>query len=273
MKKTALTIFIALVFLIGCTNQTSITPDYLSDQASNDEYSEPVPTVNLENLEAKVPVLIYHHIRQATENDSQNSRQFIVSPEIFEQQIEYLADNDFQTISFKNLADYFDGKFSLPAKPVIISFDDGLINQYQNAFPVLQKYNLNATFFLFSNPIGRSENYLTWEQVKELDAAGMEIGGHGFYHLFLNKINDAELEKEIIESKRIIEENLGHEIFAFAYPFGAYNGEVTKKINEAGYVAIRDIINGVEHTKNDLQKIKGYFVTEDLSRFKNIIDK
>lgn len=104
--------------------------------------------------EVKVPILIYHHVRQLKEEDATSSQQFIVFPENFENQIKYLQDNNFNSISFNNLTDYFDGSFVLPENPIIITFDDGVINQYENAFPILQKYEMTATFFIFPNPLG-----------------------------------------------------------------------------------------------------------------------
>jgi len=278
MKKYFLiTISIAIFIITGCQNSevsdisNKMTLNQAIEQATTTKEEGKVLAADLENISAEVPILIYHHIRNATDKDSQSNLQFIVAPKIFENQMKYLSENNFTSISFKNLADYFEGKFTLPKKPIIISFDDGLINQYKNALPVLKKYNLTATFFIFTNPLGRSQNYIDWDQLKELDNLGMEIGSHGFYHLFLNKITETELEKEVVESKKLIEENIGHEIYAFAYPFGVYNEKVTQKIKDSGYTTSRDIINGTTHTKKDLFELKGYFITENFSRFKSII--
>ena len=160
----------------------------------------------------------------------------------------------------------------LPEKPIIISFDDGNVNQYTNALPLLKKYNFKATFFIFTSPIGRSKNYLSWEQVKELADSGLEIGSHGKYHRILTKINSQELSQEIVGSKEIIEKNLGKEINIFSFPFGAYNEKIIELIKEAGYQAVRDITNGVNHTKNDLYHLRAYFVTENFPRFINIVE-
>ncbi|PIS05107.1 MAG: hypothetical protein COT81_02985 [Candidatus Buchananbacteria bacterium CG10_big_fil_rev_8_21_14_0_10_42_9] len=231
---------------------------------------EPKPS---ENLEARVPIIIYHHVREAKPTDSESDKQFIISPADFESQMKYLADNNFTTISFKNLVDYFSGQFELPNKPVIISFDDGTISQYQNAFPLLKKHNLTATFFIFTNPISRSENYMTWEQLKEMADAGMEIGSHGHYHLYFDRINEGELAKELSGSKEILEKQLGKQVYAVAYPFGTFDEKVVESLKEAGYLAARGIANGVDHTAEDLYDLNAYFVTSNFSRFVNIVNQ
>jgi len=228
--------------------------------------------VNPAELEAKVPILIYHHIREVKTTDAEKNKQFILSPANFEKQLQYLKDNNFETISFADLNNYFAGRFRLPQKPVIITFDDGLINQYDNALSLLQKYNFTATFFIFTNPIGKSKNYLTWEQLKELDKLGMEIGVHGKYHLYLNKEKDQKkLNDEILGSKERIEQELGKKISTFSYPFGAYNDQIIELVKNAGYTSARDIVNGVSHKKADLYKLKAYFITDNFSRFARIV--
>lgn len=223
----------------------------------------------------KVPILIYHHIRSLPETgeDITLDRTFFVQPQNFERQMEYLTENNFTTISMENLADYFSGSFDLPQKPVIITFDDGVIDQYENAFPVLKKYNLTATFYVFANPIGRSKNYITREQLEEIYRSGMEIGNHGWYHLYLDRISAAELNREIVLSKQRLEEQLGHEISTFAYPFGSYNDKIVKTVKGAEYRTVRDIVNGVWHSQDDLYSLNGYFITDSFPRFISIISQ
>src|SRR3989344_2712390 len=273
MKKIFLITAVSFNLIFsGCiTAEKTAVVQPLTEQNTN-ETAETKP-IDLENLKAKVPILIYHHIREISDKDKEKDKQFIVSPENFEKQLQYLKENDFQNILLKDLANYFSGNFTLPAKPIIITFDDGLISQYNNALPLLQKYGFTATFFIFTNPIGRSQNYLNWEQIKELENFGIEIGSHGIYHLLLNKIDKNRLAEETSGSKEKIEENLGQKIYSFAYPFGAYNDQVVKMIKEAGYQSARDIVNGVNHTKENLYNLRAYFITDNFPRFKNIVNQ
>jgi len=233
---------------------------------SQEETEKIIPT------QAKVPILIYHHIRDFSAKDSTNDKTFIVPAVDFSKQLEYLKNEGFESILFKDLIDYFNGDFSMPDKPVIISFDDGLKNQFNNAFPLLVENGFKATFFIFTNPIGKNSNYMNWEEVNQLHDAGMEIGVHGHYHLFLDRISQEELEKEIVLSRQIIEDNINSEVSVIAYPFGSYNEDAINKLKGKGYLAARGITNGVFHTKDDMFKLKGYFITDNFSRFKNIVD-
>lgn len=262
MMKYFLLLLIAVVILPACIARTTqpsarpirqvVAPKLLPDQA-------------------KVPILIYHHVREVKSTDSLNDQTFIVAPENFKQQMEYLGDNGFTPISFGNLVDYFSGDFLLPEKPIIISLDDGVINHYENAWPILKDNNLTATFFIFPNPIGKSPNYMNWEQLQELVGANMEIGSHGWYHLYLDKISPTELNKELVESKAVLEQRLGIKVRSLAYPFGEYNDTIKQAVKVAGYETARDIINGAEHTPASLYNLKGYFITNDFSRFISIV--
>lgn len=276
MKKFILFVILILLAILGGFLSIFFlsSPSATSQIEIVEEIEEETEVVVVEeDRAAKVPILIYHHIRQFGEEDATSSQQFIVFPENFEKQLQYLQDNNFASISFNNLFDYFEGSFNLPEKSIIITFDDGVISQYENAFPILKKYDMTATFFIFSNPIGRSKNYMTWEQLVALDQAGMEIGGHGWYHLYWDRISAFELDREIIQNKQKLEEKLGHEISTVAYPFGSYNDEVIKAVKSAGYRTARDIINGVNHSQDDLYNLRGYFATNSFPRFVNIVSQ
>ena len=269
-------IIIIIVVVAGYFSATIFFNDQVKTRIVEPEVEPEIAVVPdevepLEDRQARVPILIYHHIRPVSENDSESAQTFIVSPENFEMQLKYLTDNNFNAISLQALTDYLNAGDSLPENPVIITFDDGTVSQYKNAFPLLKKYNLTATFFIFSNPISRSQNYVTWEQLQEMSKAGMEIGGHGWYHLYLDRISEAELAREIVISKQTLEEKLGREITTFAYPFGSYNDQVTTALKDAGYQAVRDIVNGSNHVGDDLYSLNAYFVTNSFSRFKRII--
>ncbi len=263
-------VIIAILFtviLTGCHNNP-ITTEFLNNPQPTT--TEPVVEPNPDQL-ITVPVLIYHNIREITDQDSANSQEFIVTPQNFAEQLQYLDDHGFQTILIKNLPEYFAGQFTLPPKPVIITFDDGKINQYTNVLPLLVKHHFQATFFVFANPIDKSPNYLNWNQLQELQAQGMEIGSHGYYHSYLTKIDSQALDLEISGSKKKLEDNLQTPIISFSYPFGLYDDRIIESVKAAGYTVARDIINGLNHSANDLFKLKGYFVTNDFVRFKNII--
>lgn len=142
------------------------------------------------------------------------------------------------------------GVISKYGDEIKITFDDGYGNNFKNAFPLLKKYNLDATIFLTTDFIdgkisaevlggrGFNERPLTWEEVKIMDKAGIEFGSHSKTHPFLTQISKDELKKELVDSKRRIEEVLGHQIDSFAYPFGdvdSFNEQTKKALVEARY--------------------------------------
>ncbi|MDD2806968.1 MAG: polysaccharide deacetylase family protein [Patescibacteria group bacterium] len=236
-----------------------------------DTAAKPAP----ESRQAHFPILVFHHIRDYQPSDTKNDRTFIIPPADFEKQLKYLSDNDYSFITISQLADYLAGGNDLPPKPIAITFDDGDVNQYTNAFLILKKYNIIATFYIFVNPIGVSKNYLTWEEVKAMSDAGMEIGSHGWYHLFLDKLSDgqelAEIDQEIVKSQAIIEQQLGRPVVSFGYPFGTYNDDVVARIKAAGYNSARGIVNGKTHRSDSLFNLKAYFITADFDRFINLV--
>lgn len=236
-----------------------------------DTAAKPAP----EQRQAHLPILVFHHIREYQPTDSKNDRTFIVPPKDFDAEMKYLADNGYSFITISQLTDYLTGGAELPQKSIAITFDDGDVNQYNLAFPILKKYNIVATFYIFVNPIGVSKNYLTWDEVREMSTAGMEIGSHGWYHLYLDRLSDSgdidQVDREIVRSKKVIEEQLGQSVVSFCYPFGTYNDEVIKRVKNAGYHSARGIVNGKTHDLSNLYNLNAYFVTADFEHFLSIV--
>lgn len=188
-----------------------------------------------------VPVLVYHHIGIPPSRYTSAEKSLFIAPEWFEKHLQYLKDNGFETIHFEDVVAYFETGMPLPARPVIISFDDGNGNAYSAAFPLLKKYGMTGTFFLVTNYLDHGA-HLTWKQVEEMRDAGMEIGSHSVSHPYLTKSSHAH--KEIFDSKKILEEKLGISISAFAYPFGNYNQPIENAVKEAGYKIGRSFSTG-----------------------------
>jgi peptidoglycan/xylan/chitin deacetylase (PgdA/CDA1 family) len=114
-----------------------------------------------------------------------------VTPEKFEEQLKYLKDNGFGTVTIKQLIDSErDGE--LPPTPVMITFDDGHISHYQNAAPILKEYGFTAVFFIVVNDIGKKDRVM-WDEVCGLFSDGMDIGSHGMSHKRLNESSYADL--------------------------------------------------------------------------------
>jgi len=211
-----------------------------------------------------VPILIYHSIRPYRTADLAGVRKYITTPDALDEEFAYLKDNGYVSISFDDLADRLQSGKALPAKPVIICFDDGPETQYTYALPLLKKYSYTATFFLFTNAIGRP-HYLNWEQVIELSSEGMQIGCHSRFHPYLTKIsNEKVLWDEISGAKERLEARLGKPVTAYAYPFGQYNEHIVGLVKKAGFTCARGTYPGVVHSRDDLFALTGLIRTASL---------
>lgn len=186
-----------------------------------------------------VPILVYHIVRPSYPGDDTAVRAIALTPETFDAELSHLQSAGYHIIGFRNLEAYFASSTPLPTKPVILSFDDGWRDQFQYAFPLLEKYHDKATFFIFTNAIGH-RGFVTWSDLHTLVATGMMIGDHSRTHPYLTKITDpGKLRDEIVGSQRILEQGLGVPITEFAYPFGQYNPTIITLLKQAGFKSAR----------------------------------
>jgi peptidoglycan/xylan/chitin deacetylase (PgdA/CDA1 family) len=177
------------------------------------------------------PVLLYHHLAKKDPQDS-----YYVSPEIFDEQLKWLKDNDFESISFKDLYDGLYNDKKLPNKPVVISFDDGNADNFTLALPILKKYDFKAIFFVRLDWIGKGDK-MNLQNLKQLLADGMEIGSHTMTHQLLTSVDDAALASELSDSRAALEQSLKTKIEFVAYPGGNHDERVLAGAKSAGYLA------------------------------------
>jgi len=198
-----------------------------------------------------------------------------ITPELLESELEYIIKNGYTTITFADVEKHWTSGTSLPAKPVILSFDDGWKNEYEYAFPLLKKHGMKGTFFIYTNPIDHKKpHWVSWDEVVEMDKAGMEIGGHSRTHPVLTKITtDAGLDKEIMGSKKILESHLGHPIYAFAYPFGMKDARVEDAVRRAGYTSARTTLSGVWEDPEHQLDFHGTLSSDRFSDFTRLLNK
>lgn len=183
-----------------------------------------------------VPVLTYHYIRQAP-NQEEDPLGFSLSvtPADFREQMSYLADHGYQTVTPAELHGALKNKTLLPPKSVLLTFDDGYEDFYTNAFPILKEFGLKATVFVVTGFAGSEPTrYLSWPQIRELDASSLvTIASHTIGHTNLTKSRNAF--REISQSKRILERQLQHRVSSFAYPFGTVDEFTEQLVAQAGY--------------------------------------
>jgi len=209
-----------------------------------------------------VPILIFHSTRPYIESDTPAVRRYIATPETLEQELTYLRDSGYVSVTFDDLASHVTKNTPLPPRPVILSFDDDWESQYTYAFPLLEKYGFTATYFIWTAVVGR-QHHMTWDQIRTLSKAGMEIGCHTITHPYLTRVkSDESLRHEILDARNLIEDRVGVPVTTFAYPFGQYNERVAAMVKEAGFTSARSTWPGVLHSEEGLFSLTGLLQTE-----------
>lgn len=187
-------------------------------------------------LSSLVPILMYHNVRPidfATTNAFVSS--LTLPPTQFENQLRYLKERGFASVSLRDVADHLAGRRQLPPRPVVLTFDDGFENNHRYAAPLLKTYGFTGTFFVITSLVGGAER-MTWKQVSDLAAGGNEIGSHTMTHPDLSASSAASRVKELVGSKEALERALGGNVVALSYPSGAYNADTIDAATRAGYV-------------------------------------
>lgn len=193
----------------------------------------------LANNTINIPILCYHNFNP-TVPGSMN-----MTPEKFETQLKWLKNNGFTIIPLNEAVEYLQGKReSLPAKPVVISDDDGWQSVYTYMLPLVKKYNIPVTLFIYPSTISNGKHTLTWDELKELKQTGLfDIQGHTYWHPNFNqerkRLSPAAYEKfvtvQLVNSKNILEKKLNTKITLLAWPFGIYDKYLEQQAAKAGY--------------------------------------
>jgi peptidoglycan/xylan/chitin deacetylase (PgdA/CDA1 family) len=184
-----------------------------------------------------VPILAYHSVG-GTVSD------YVVPITAFQQQLDWLATQGFRTVSLHELAESREGRAILPRRAIVLTFDDGKADALDVVLPELRKRGMRATFFIVTGFVGKP-GYLTWEGVRALADAGMEIGSHTVDHARLTELTPEQVRQELTQSRRELEERLNRRIEFLAYPFNAVRPEIERAAGEAGYrIAVAGPVHG-----------------------------
>ncbi|GAB2960480.1 hypothetical protein GCM10023080_020690 [Streptomyces pseudoechinosporeus] len=187
-----------------------------------------------------VPILMYHAVAH---EPASSIRALSVSPEAFAGQMRLLAERGFTPLTTARLAAAWRGGPPLPQDPVLITFDDGYRGVHRYALPVLRELGFAATVFVTTGWLrgpheihgAALDTMLGWEEVRELAAAGAEIGGHSHSHPQLDQLPDSELRYEVARCQEVIAEQTGSPPFSFAYPYGYCDRRVRQEVRMAGF--------------------------------------
>ncbi|EAX46446.1 polysaccharide deacetylase [Thermosinus carboxydivorans Nor1] len=211
-----------------------------------------------------IPVLNYHKVDTLYHSLS-------ISPEEFEEQMAYLHENGYHAITPDQLMNYLNRGKPLPDKPVLITFDDGYLDNYTNAYPILKKYGFTATIFLVTDLIGNDPRFMNWDQVREMQKNGFIFGSHTASHAVLTKLPTEEALKELVSSRQKIASELGRAPRYFAYPTGAYNLAVEELVRTAGYTAAFTIRYGQAGVSSDPYALERIPIFKSAKTFRSFL--
>ncbi|MFN8597922.1 MAG: polysaccharide deacetylase family protein [Anaerolineae bacterium] len=210
------------------------------------------PTADLVKRAATVPILMYHYISTPPKATDKIRVGLSVTPENFEAQLDLLTAKGYTTISLFDLYQHLATGQALPDKPIILTFDDGYVDNYENAFPALKARGMSATFFVLTAPTDNLDPaYMSWTQIKEMSDAGMDMQLHAKDHVDLRHRDYDYLVWEIIGGRQSIEGHTGKPVVFMAYPSGKYDAAVLKFLDNNNFWAAVTTESGKTHTLSD----------------------
>ncbi len=185
----------------------------------------------------QVPVLCYHQIRNWHPGDKQVDKDYIIPPATFKEHMKMLADSGYHTILPDQLYDYLTKGDSLPAKPIVLTFDDTDGDQFEIARPELKKYGFKAVYFITTTNIAKNKHYMDKQQIKLLSEEGNVIACHTKDHTNFKKYKDADWDIQIAKPTKKLEDIIGKPVKYFGFPFGEWNSAGLPQLHRLGFKA------------------------------------
>ena len=197
--------------------------------------------VQLPSEGARIPILVYHRFGSAVADS------MTVTNAVFESQLQYIKENGYTVVPLRTVVEYLMGKGPPPpARSVVVTADDGHRSVFTDMFPIVRKYNIPVTLFIYPSAISNANYAMTWEQLGELKGTGLfEIESHTYWHPNFHiekrrlsaeaygKFVDSQLSK----SRQVLEHRLGGHVTMLSWPFGIYDDELNAAAAKSGYVA------------------------------------
>jgi len=247
---------------------------YAKDPESHFLSESSLQNIRVSIFSEGIITICYHNI------SDKGGNLYTISVEDFENQIKYMKDRNYSSISLDDLINYYENGVSLPKKSVLITFDDGLEGVYKFAYPILKKYGFKAVFFVISGRVDRVKNFVNWNELKEMVESNVfEVGSHthdshktfninGKFVSIISTKNDNEdyeaFKNRVIDdltiSKNEIEKNIGKEVLSFAYPYGEYSKDTIEFLKEAGFKFAFTVYKGINIKSTSKFELKRYSV-------------
>ncbi|NWF81981.1 MAG: polysaccharide deacetylase family protein [Chloroflexi bacterium] len=181
-----------------------------------------------------IPILMYHYVRYVDRAADPLGYSLSVTPEQLDGQLAWLKAAGYETVRMDAVAACLHGSGPCPARAVALTFDDGYMDAYTTALPLLQRHGFVATFYIVSGFVGQP-GYMGWAELRALRDAGMEIGAHSVTHPDLTTLGLEELRAQVGQSGAAIAAEIGQPVVSFCYPGGRFSDTVVAVTREAGY--------------------------------------
>jgi peptidoglycan/xylan/chitin deacetylase (PgdA/CDA1 family) len=234
-------------------------------------------------MKNSIPILAYHSVGDMPPH--KDLKRLNTPPNLFEQHLEYLANSGYRVISLDDLENCLKENKLNRFKTVVLTFNDGYKNWYENVLPILGKYGYPATMFIVSEYLDCKDPFVWIEdglrygaplstlEIKEMLKHNFTVGSHSLSHPDLTKLTHDDCIREIGKSKKKLEELFGKPVDYFAYPFGArvhITKEIKEHVRDAGYKSALSNIMGRNENDNDLYALKRIRIdwSDNISRFR-----
>jgi peptidoglycan/xylan/chitin deacetylase (PgdA/CDA1 family) len=216
--------------------KTATTTASSADSSVKVVAATPATAASLQEMLAKkeVPVLCYHHIREAKAGQSESMKSYSVSPAQFAEQMKALHDSGYQTVLPDQLYEYLVHNGPMPAKPVMLTYDDTDEEQYSIAVPEMNKYGFKGVYFIMTISINRPR-YMSKEQIKSLSDSGHAIESHTWDHHMVTKYTPTDWDMQLSKPEKTLNDITGKKPTYFAYPFGLWNQAAIPELKSHGY--------------------------------------
>lgn len=214
----------------------------------------------------RVPILMYHYISELPEDADDIRVGLTVSPSLFRAHMNYLHEQGYTTISLYDLDNALLQGTPLPPKPVILTFDDGYLDHYTNVFPVLREYGFTGTFFIITGLADqKAQGYMTWDQIRTMAAAGMNMESHTKTHADLRDRDYDFLVYELLGSLESLAAINGHQSHMFAYPVGRYDDATLSVLGQLPVWRAVTTQPGLLHTTDNRLELPRQRITGNMS--------
>ncbi|MGM9978189.1 MAG: polysaccharide deacetylase family protein [Clostridium sp.] len=239
-----------------------------SEEEKEEKKEDRFEGLTMTNENVGVPVLYYHSV------DPSEANEVIISPQKLREELTFIKDSGYTTLTMSELNDYILNNAPIPEKSIVITFDDGYADNYANAFPILKELDMKATIFVISNFTDKDGYYMTSQQIKEMSDYGIDIQSHTASHAHLNQLTYEEQLSELKTSKEKLESITEKPVISIAYPFGDYDDNTILASKEAGYSLSFNTNRGLSDRDDNPLSLNRIYVSSlySIEQFKEILE-